>query len=129
MSERMTAAEFKKMNLVKHSKKGLSANKLTNSVLNYLNSSGFMAWRNNTMGVWDAKKQCYRKFNGLRGVGDILGIHKATGTFLSVEIKAGKDKLSVYQKKFIEDIEKHNGLACEVRQISDLIQYLDENIN
>ena len=117
------------MNLVKHSKKGLSANKLTNSVLNYLNSSGFMAWRNNTMGVWDAKKQCYRKFNGLRGVGDILGIHKATGTFLSVEIKAGKDKLSVYQKKFIEDIEKYNGLSCEVRQISDLIQYLDEKIN
>lgn len=125
----MTANEFRKMNLKKHSKKGLSANKLTNSVLDYLNSTGFMAWRNNTMGVYDAKKQCYRRFNGLRGVGDILGIHKATGTFLSVEIKAGKDKLSVYQKKFIEDIEKYNGLACEVRQISDLIEYLDENIN
>ena len=87
-----------------------------------------MAWRNNTMGVYDAKKQCYRRFNGLRGVGDILGIHKETGTFLSVEIKAGKDKLSVYQKKFIEDIEKYNGLACEVRQISDLIDYLNKKI-
>jgi len=124
----MTSKQFKEMIAKKHSKKGLSANKLTNSVLDYLNSTGFMAWRNNTMGVYDAKKQCYRRFNGLRGVGDILGIHKETGTFLSVEIKAGKDKLSVYQKKFIEDIEKHNGLACEVRQISDLIDYLNKKI-
>lgn len=124
----MTSKQFKSMIAKKHSKKGLSANKLTNSVLDYLNSTGFMAWRNNTMGVYDAKKQCYRRFNGLRGVGDILGIHKETGTFLSVEIKAGKDKLSVYQKKFIEDIEKHNGLACEVRQISDLIDYLNKKI-
>ena len=124
----MTSKQFKAMIAKKHSKKGLSANKLTNSVLDYLNSTGFMAWRNNTMGVYDAKKQCYRRFNGLRGVGDILGIHKETGTFLSVEIKAGKDKLSVYQMKFIEDIEKYNGLACEVRQISDLIDYLNKKI-
>jgi len=124
----MTSKQFKEMIAKKHSKKGLSANKLTNSVLDYLNSTGFMAWRNNTMGVYDAKKQCYRRFNGLRGVGDILGIHKETGTFLSVEIKAGKDKLSVYQDKFIQDIEKHNGLACEVRQISDLIDYLNKKI-
>ena len=124
----MTSKQFKEMIAKKHSKKGLSANKITNSVLDYLNSTGFMAWRNNTMAVYDSKKQCYRRFNGLRGVGDILGIHKETGTFLSVEIKAGKDKLSVYQKKFIEDIEKHNGLACEVRQISDLIDYLNKKI-
>ena len=75
-----------------------SASSLTQSIICYLNMSGFVVWRNNTVGIWDAKKQIYRKNKAeKKGISDIIGFRKSDGKHIDVEVKAGSDKMSVHQ--------------------------------
>lgn len=120
-----SALEFKNMMAKKTSKKG-NANGVTKAILTYLNASGFFAWRNNTTGIYDTKKKIFRKNHGLNGVSDILGIHKKSGLFIAIEVKAGKDKVSPEQEHFLKQIEKFGGYALVAREIKDVIEYLEE---
>lgn len=85
-----------------------NTNALTQSILRYLNYNNAKAWRTNNGAVYDARRECYRKnHSSLLGVPDIVGYFKFTGQALFVEVKTGKDKLSVYQENFIEDAKRH----------------------
>jgi len=69
------------------------ANNLTTGVLNYLNASGFIAWRQNNLAIKG------RQFIGKKGVPDIIGFNRKSGIFVGVEIKIGGDTLSPEQKQ------------------------------
>ncbi len=103
-------------------------------VLNYFRRIGVMAWRNNNTAVYDPKIKRFRRFTGLRGVGDIIGITREA-RFVSIEVKTEKeykyikkhyDRLkndfhASHEKRkihfqeqilFIEEIKKRGGCAC-----------------
>ena len=140
----MTSKEFKNYNQ-RYSQKGLRANALTRAVLETLNLYGFFAWRNNTVGVFDINQaveklaknrnckkneirrilnSCFRNSHTIKGQPDIIAIEKKTGRFIGVEIKAGNDRLSNDQKRFIQRANKTGGLVFEVRKIDDLLEII-----
>ena len=73
---------------------------LTRLIVNWFNSHGHVAHRQNTVGVYDQKRKVYRK-NWDRdsvGVGDILICLKG-GKWAEIEVKIGADRQSYAQKK------------------------------
>jgi len=99
---------------------------LTAACLRLLDLCGILSWRSNNVPVYDGKRGCYRTFHGLKGVPDILGILPVGGTFLGVEVKAGKDRLSADQKAFRERCEALGGYFVVVRDVDDLAAFLRE---
>ncbi len=80
---------------------------------------GFFVWRQNNVGVYDAKRGVYRSGSAMRGVSDVLGIHKGTGKFIAVEVKVGKDALSDYQIVFLKRVQEAGGVAITARNFVD----------
>lgn len=123
----ISSADFKKQNLKKFAKGSKqTANNLTKSVLDYMTLNGFKVWRQNNIAAFDSKIKGYRKFNGLKGVADVIGYCKSTGVFVAVEVKVGKDKLSPEQTLFLADAENAGCMSfCCIDNISGLIQAVD----
>lgn len=110
-----------------------TANALTKAVIHYLGLKGWKCWRNNNGAVYDPTRQVFRKNpDALLGVPDVLGFCRKTGRLAAVEVKAGKDKLSVHQTQFLEDVRSAGGFACEARDVNGFIEefekYLKQDI-
>lgn len=104
-----------------------STNQLTLYAVKVFRQAGYLCWRQNTMGVWDAKANAYRKNPGsMTGQSDVLGFHRETGRFLACEIKVGADRLRPEQEAFLMSVRDAGGLALVVRHGDDLIQYLTD---
>ncbi len=78
------------------------------------------------MGVYDAKIGKYRANSAKRGVSDIIGYQKATGKFIAVEIKKGKDVVSPYQEAFLEGIRKAGGFVFVAKSFDAFRKELEE---
>lgn len=50
----------------------------------------------------------------IRGVGDIIGLHRGKGTFVTVEVKIGADRLSDDQTTWLARVRDFNGRAVVV---------------
>ena len=50
----------------------------------------------------------------IRGVGDIIGLHRGKGTFVTVEVKIGTDRLSDDQTTWLARVRGFNGRAVVV---------------
>lgn len=98
-----------------------STNNLTKQVIKTLWCMGWQVWRNNNAAIYDPTKKVFRANSVLKGVSDIIGFNKKTGQFIAVEIKTGRDKLSVEQKLFLDTLNKSGGVGLEVRSIDELI--------
>lgn len=103
-----------------------TTNSLTKEALRIFSICGFNVWRQNNGGVYDAKIKGYRANSSTPGISDILGYHKKTGKILAVEIKAGKDKLSPVQVRFLDDIKNAGGYCFVIRSTYDLTDILKE---
>ena len=79
--------------------------------LDYLQLRRIPAWRNNTTGVYDPRAGKFRKFTGMKGVADILGLLPPAGRLLAVECKRPGGKTSEAQRAFLDAIEAAGGLA------------------
>ena len=95
---------------------------LVKSCLEYLAAKKIFAWRQNTMGVFDPSKGVYRKFTGLPGVSDILGIINVggVGRFFSCECKIKPRKPTEDQELFMEKVTENGGYALLVYSIDEL---------
>ena len=99
-----------------------NANSLTIAIVTYLNLNGYKVWRQNTVGIYNVKRQAYMKNpNNMKGVSDIIGFNKTTGVFIAVEVKVGRDKLSQDQIYFKEDVLKAGGVYVEARSLDGFI--------
>jgi len=119
--EKMTVDQFRKE--LKKRPGGSRANDLTKAIVQWIRLNVGTAWRQNNIGVYDEKIGKYRKSPGtLKGVSDIIGIAE-DGTFIAIEVKAGKDRLSEDQKDFLKLVRMMNGHAIEARSLDDVINY------
>ena len=99
--------------------------RIQKSILEYLNLIGAFVWRNNTTGIYDVRKKCFRRNNGNNsavGSSDILGIYK--GTFLALEVKTKYGKTTPYQQLFIDKINQRGGIAGVCKSVDDVIELL-----
>lgn len=106
-------------------------NNVVDVVMTYLSyKKDYFCWRNNNQAVWDAKNNCFRKSPkySIKGVADIIGIHKPSGKFIAIECKKERSYPSKEQKWFLETINKFGGIAFVARTIDDLIENLTKKI-
>lgn len=98
-------------------------NETTKAIIRHLTFSGFKAWRNNTVGIWDPVKKVFRKNpHQLNGVPDIIGFSRRTGKFIAVEVKTGRDSASNAQRLFLSELSKAGGIAMMVKDYDDFVQ-------
>lgn len=118
-----------------------SANALTKCVIDFLNFSGHQAERINTMGrVLDNRKSFvdvvgrtrvigstkYIKGTGTVGSADISATIRSLGS-VKIEIKYGKDKQSIAQKQYQEQIERAGGAYIIVKDFDSFLEWYDGN--
>lgn len=94
--------------------------KIEKQILVWLMWKGILAWKVKTMGTYDQRLGRYRKSSPLyrKGVSDIHGIYR--GKPFAIECKSKKGVLSVEQKLFIQDYERHGGIAIVARSVEDV---------
>lgn len=97
---------------------------LQKSILHFLQVKKFFVWENKTAATFNPNTG-WRRFDGLRGVSDLLGI-LPRGRFLAIEVKTGKGRLTQAQKEFITEINERGGLAFVARSIEDVERGLAE---
>lgn len=108
----------------------MTANVLTRNILAYLNIMGIKAWRNNTGAVsmqGNANQRSRFVRYGVKGSGDILGVMRG-GRFISIEIKAGRDKLRESQQEWIDEIEALGGIAFVARSEQDVVDRIEREM-
>lgn len=96
------------------------------SILDFLLLYPGKFWKNNSVGVYDARKGVYRKARSvhlINGVSDILGV--MNGKFIAIEVKSAKGRLSESQKQFLHDIQEEGGIAFVARSIEDVKRNLE----
>lgn len=93
---------------------------LVNWCISYLSLKQFMVWRNNTgmfKGNYTDKKGITRNRvirAGVKGSSDIFAIEPKTGRFIAIECKVGKNKPTPQQEAFLDDVDRHGGLALVI---------------
>lgn len=86
-----------------------TANRITANIILVVNlTPQAVAYRINNVGVWDAAKGIHRAGNTEKGLPDVWACYK--GRFVVIEVKAGKDKLSIDQEKRKFEILKAGGV-------------------
>lgn len=104
----------------------MSANKLTKSILQYLNASGFVAWNVYNGAVYDPKIKQYRKNKAKKlGVFDICGFRKSDGKHIEVEVKWGRDKMSIHQKLHLDDLQKSGALCYIANHFDEFVEWIE----
>lgn len=105
--------------------KAETANQITRNILRAVNMQpGCIAYRVNNTGIWDEAKGIFRKANTEKGLPDIIGCLK--GRSLWVEVKAGRDKMSIDQLHRKTEIERAGGLYCEARSTDGFLKWFIE---
>lgn len=89
----------------------LAAQRITRSILAYLDAHGYEAWSQPNRGEYNPNTGRWRPHpNSRRGVADIIGYRRADGKFLGVEVKAGRDTLRPEQITFLNQFKAAGGL-------------------
>lgn len=120
-----TALDLKMKKQAATKPKGESANRITANIIRSVNMQpGCIAYRVNNVGVWDAEKGVHRRGNTEKGLPDIFACIR--GRFVGIEVKAGKDRMSVEQKMRKAEIERAGGLYFEARSTDEFLKWFIE---
>lgn len=89
-----------------------------------LNQAGFFAWRNNSMGVWDADKNTYRRPDtfAISGVSDVMAMRDGHTYF--IECKYGSGSLRKSQQLFKKQCEKHGITYLVVYSVKEVEEWI-----
>lgn len=97
------------------------ANELTRSIEAFIRYTGNYADRINNTGIYDPKTKKFRRSNTRRGIADVMATKRIEhqGRYfaitVAIEIKYGNDKLSEYQLRIKDDIERAGGIYLVAR--------------
>lgn len=103
----------------------MTEQEIKNQILEVLLFKGIFVFPIDSVGIYDPIKKCYRKKNSkfhLRGVSDILGIHR--GRFIAIEVKSKTGRPSPEQISFLDQVNSRGGLGIIARSVDDVIQAL-----
>lgn len=104
---------------------GETANGITRNIIRAVNMQpGCVAYRINNVGVWDAEKSVHRAGNTEKGLPDIFACIR--GKMVAIEVKAGRDKLSVEQLQRKFEIERAGGIYFEARSTDAFLDWFAE---
>ena len=84
------------------------ANAITHAILLFLRLKGHYCSRIQSQGQYNPTLKRWTHSMVRRGIGDITAT--INGRFIMIEVKAGKDKLSHWQTKTMQEVEKSGGL-------------------
>jgi hypothetical protein len=101
------------------------ANGLTRCIIDYVRLSGGYATRINTMGLFDPHTGKWRKSGSTKGTADIHAC--LLGKHLSIEVKAGRDRMSEHQESTRHKVEQSGGLYFEARSFQSFYEWLHQN--
>lgn len=109
--------------------------RLTNEIMLALSQAGCTVWRNTTGTAYrgrvvhkDSASVTLAEprvivFGLCVGSADIIGM-APDGRFLAVEVKAKADRPSAEQRRFIDHVNSHGGLAGFARSVQDALDIL-----
>jgi hypothetical protein len=103
----------------------MNTNQLTRAIIRYFELRGDLVWRNNT-GAFPIQDATHRRrfFRaGAKGSGDIFVVLAPRGEFLSVEVKAGRDRVRESQIEWIHKVERAGGLTLIARSLDDVVEW------
>jgi hypothetical protein len=110
-------------------------------ILRWLNfQSQVFAFKINTVGVYDSKREVYRVNRNpfvIKGTADILAIMQTDfgGLFLAIEVKTPKTikefqnqttERAINQKAFLDKIDQKGGFSICVSSLSDTIKWIEK---
>ena len=101
-----------------------SANGLTRCITAWLQLHGCFAARVNTQGTYNQKLGRYIHSGSKRGMADITSV--INGRHVSIEVKAGKDRLRPEQQKVKQEIESAGGVYLIVRSFDDFLEQINQ---
>lgn len=93
-------------------KKGPTEKQITANIRKYLSIKNIWHW-----------KQWQGPMSQPRGVSDIVGI--LYGLMLAIEVKKPGGKLSDYQERFLENVNKRGGIAFVAFSVDDVIRVIE----
>ncbi len=110
--------------------------KLMRLIMLALTKADCICWRNETAGAYVGRvihkdqrivtlaNAQLMTFGLCVGSADIIGIHKATGRFLAVEVKTEKGKPTQEQLNFLEQVKNAGGIAGVARSVEDALRLI-----
>jgi hypothetical protein len=114
---------------------------LQHRIMLALSEAGCIMWRNNTGQAWNGRLLLQQpgsvtlanalpiKYGLCVGSSDLIGIHRATGRFVAVEIKTPKGRASTEQQRFINAVLTAGGIAGIVRSPAEALALLPGGTN
>jgi len=102
---------------------------LINQILKLLKFKyNITAWRNHSVGIYDAARKVFRKPHTRRGTSDILGLLPTNGKLLAIEAKVHPNKPTIDQLLFIQDVKNSHGIGFVAYSLEDVEKHLHDNI-
>lgn len=100
-----------------------TANTLTGCIVAYLRLKGGFVSRLNNTGIYDKKLKRYRPGTSRKGLPDVLATYK--GKSLFIEVKAGKDKISINQAQVMKEQITSGGMYFIASDFSGVKEWID----
>lgn len=110
-------------NLAPRTFKDNSANGLTKCIVKYITLRGGFASRVNTTGMYDPRLKMYRRSTQKRGMPDIIATWQ--GRSLFIEVKYGKDRISIDQMKIAEEQRSSGGKYFVANNFESFKEWFD----
>lgn len=100
-----------------------TANSLTACITTYLKLRGAFCSRLNNGGVFDKRLNRYRPGTNRKGLSDVLATYQ--GKSLFIEVKAGRDRMSVDQVKIAKEQQASGGLYFVATNFEQFKNWID----
>ncbi|GAB3949969.1 hypothetical protein GCM10028805_27240 [Spirosoma harenae] len=110
--------------LVKSRYSDKSANDLTTAIIDYLKYSGYFATRLASTGTFRADLQKFIPSKQRSGLPDIMGVINGLSVF--IEVKFGKDRLSLEQQDAISELKKAGAFCVVVSNFQEFYDWFQE---
>lgn len=105
------------------------------TICEYLELKGYFFFRINNIPVYDPRRKCFRAMPkySIKGVSDILVLHKGQSLFIEVKVPKGIDEDGIEQKKtyqskdqkeFQKKVEENGCMYIVVRSLNDISDIL-----